>query len=61
MRTLATICILLIAVPSIAQSGSLALKGIVLRPDGQPLEGAFVLIRDYQRTDATNAEYVSDR
>jgi hypothetical protein len=58
MRTLATICVLFIAVPLIAQSEALALKGFVLKPDGQPIVGAFVLIRNYQQADA---EYVSDR
>ena len=33
------------------------MNGLVLRPDGKPMEGAFVLIRDYQQLGG----FVSDR
>jgi len=51
-------CVLAFAVPLICQNESLGLGGLVLNPDGQPIEGAFVLIRDYRQP---SAGYVSDK
>jgi hypothetical protein len=58
MRTFALIYVLLIGTPSISQNQLPVPKGLVLEPNGQPIKGAFVLLRDYEQTDA---EYVSDR
>jgi hypothetical protein len=57
MRTFALICLLLAAIPSTCQNESFAVKGVVLNPEGKPIERAFVLIRDYQQP---SAGYISD-
>jgi hypothetical protein len=57
MRALALICILVVAVPSISQNEHTRINGVVLRPDGRPLEGAFVIVRDFQQT---GQGYISD-
>jgi hypothetical protein len=51
MRTLVLICVLIVAVPSISQNEPTGISGFVLMPDGKPINGAFVLIRDYQQPD----------
>jgi len=58
MRTLALMCVLFSAVHSISQDEPIAIKGVVLKRNGNPIEGAFVLIRDYRQT---SAGYISDR
>jgi hypothetical protein len=58
MRIVALMCVLLVGVPSISQNEPLGVNGVVLTPDGKPIEGVFVLIRDYQRS---GSQYVSDR
>ncbi len=58
MRTLVLICILVVAVPSISQNEPTGISGFVLMPDGKPINGAFVLIRNYQQLDEG---YVSNR
>jgi hypothetical protein len=58
MRTVALTCVLLAAVPSLSQNKPIGMTGVVLKPDGKPMEGAFVLIRDYQQADQG---YISDR
>ena len=58
MRTLALMCFLLVAVPFNFADEPIVVKGVVLRNDGKPLEGAFVLIRDYRLPGAGN---VSDK
>lgn len=58
MRTVVLICLLVVAFQSFAQNEASGMNGIVLRPDGKPIEGAFVLIRDYQQL---SQGYVSDR
>jgi hypothetical protein len=57
MRIVALVCVLL-AVPSISQNEPFGINGVVLSPDGKPMEGVFVLIRDYQRP---GQQCVSDR
>ena len=58
MRTFALIYVLLVAIPTISQDEPIGVNGVVLNSDGKPIEGAFVLIRDYRQT---GAEYISDR
>ena len=58
MRTLALLCVLVLAVPSISQNAPVAVNGVVLTHDGKPIQGAFVLMRNYQQP---GGEYVSDR
>jgi len=58
MRTLALICVLVVAVPSISQNEHTGISGFVLMPDGKPIHGAFLLIRDYQQL---GEGYISNR
>lgn len=58
MRTFALICVLLVAIPTISQDEPIGVNGVVLNSDGKPIEGAFVLIRDYRQP---GAGYISDR
>ena len=58
MRTLVLICILSVAVLSISQNEPTGISGFVLMQDGKPINGAFVLILDYQQLDEG---YVSNR
>lgn len=58
MRTFVFACLIAVALPSISQEESIALKGLVLNPAGKPIENAFVLLRDYRQT---GTEYMSHR
>ncbi len=58
MRAFALICVLLVTIPSISQNEPIAVNGVVLKPEDKPMEGAFVLIRDYRQA---GAGYISDR
>ena len=58
MRAAVLMCLLVVAFQSFAQNEVSGVHGLVLRPDGKPIEGAFVLIRDYQQL---NQGFVSDR
>jgi|SRR5579885_1494038 len=53
MRSFILIWLLAIVlpVPSISQSEPVGISGLVLKPDGQPITGAFIVVRDYQQTD----------
>ena len=58
MRVFALICVLLVAIPTISQDEPIGVNGVVLNPDGKPIEGAFVLLRDYRQV---YAGHISDR
>jgi hypothetical protein len=51
MRTFVLICVLFVAIPTISQDEPIGVNGVVLNPDSKPIEGAFVLIRDYRQSD----------
>jgi len=51
MRTLALISVLLVSVPLISQNEPGGVSGVILSPDGKPIEGAFILIRVQLKAD----------
>jgi hypothetical protein len=61
MRILAPIAILLTLafVPSVLQANrAVNIKGVVTKEDGKAVEGAFVLVRDYQQL---SSGYIADK
>lgn len=56
MRTFVLIWLLAasLTAPSISQNESVGMNGLVLKSDGQPMKGAFVVLRDYQQADAAH-------
>ena len=57
MRISTLICILFIASLSVSGNEPPGLNGIVVKPDGSPMESALIVIHDYQEP---NRGYVSD-